>query len=130
LTPEQKQTELQRHRTILLATLNYLEQHFGGSFVCDQYDPATEYYQQQKIQTEKYFKQRRLDRLQQRLASLTEGLQSRADLNFASYIKEKTGYDIDIFDVLRKRVAAIVEQNEIRSQKEFNDIGKMLRFLS
>lgn len=126
MTPEQKQTELQRQRSILLATLDYLEQHLGGSFVYDQYDPVTEYYQQQKIQTEKYFKQRRLDRLQQRLASLTKGLQNRDALAFTAYIKEKTGFDIDIFEDMRKRVAAIVAQNEIRSQKELNDIGMML----
>jgi hypothetical protein len=128
LTTEQKQSELQRYRIILLATLDYLQERLGGSIVFDEYDPATEYYQQQKIQTEKYFKQRRLDRLQQRLASLTKGLQNRADLNFASYIKEKTGYDIDIFEDLRKRVVAIVAQNEIRSQSELNDIGTMLHF--
>lgn len=111
-----------------MATLNYLEQHLGGSFVYDQYDPVTEYYQQQKIQTEKYFKQRRLDRLQQRLASLTKGIQNRADLAFAPYIKEKTGYDIDIVDDLRNRVSAIIGQNEIRGQKELNDIGTMLHY--
>jgi len=74
LTPEEKQSELNRHRAILLATLDYLEERLGGSIVYDEYDPFTEYYQQQKVQTEKYFKQDRLDRLQHRLASLTKGL--------------------------------------------------------
>jgi hypothetical protein len=128
LTPEEKQSELQRHRAILLATLDYLKERLGGSFVYDQYDPVTEYYQKQKVQTEKYFKQHRLDRLQQRLASLTKGLQNRTDLAFALYIKEKTGYDIDIFEVVRKRVNSIIAQNEIRSQKELNDTGTMLSF--
>lgn len=116
MTPEKKQSELQRHRAILLATLDYLEERLGGSIVFDQYDPATEYFQQQKIQTEKCFKQRRLDRLQKRLASLTKEMQSRADLAFASYIKEKTGYNIDIFEDIRKRVNAIVAQNEIAAK--------------
>jgi hypothetical protein len=111
-----------------LATLDYLEERLGGSFVYDQYDPVTEYYQQQKVQTEKYFKQRRLDRLQQRLASLTKGLQNKADVAFTLYIKEKTGCDIDIFEDLRKRVDSIIAQNEIRNQKELNDIGTMLHF--
>jgi len=128
LAPEQKHTELQRHRTILLATLDYLEEHLGGSFVYDQHDPVTDYYQQQKIQTEKYFTQRRLDRLQQRLASLTKGLQNKDALAFTTYIKEKTGYDIDIFEDLRKHVAAIIAQNEIRSPKELNDIGTMFQY--
>ena len=126
MTSEQKQLELQRHRSILLATLDYLQERLGGSIVFDEYDPATEYYQQQKIQTEKYFKQRRLDRLQQRLASLTKGIPNRADLEVASYIKEKTGYEMDIFEALRKRADVIVARNEIRSQSELNDTGTML----
>ncbi|RYE22113.1 MAG: hypothetical protein EOP45_08700, partial [Sphingobacteriaceae bacterium] len=125
---EEKQSELQRHRAILLATLDYLEERLGGSFVYDQHDPVTEYYQQQKIQTEKYFKQRKLDRLQQQLASLTKGLQNRADLTFSAYIKEKTGYNIDIFEDFRKRFDAIVAQNDIRSQNELNEIGTILNF--
>jgi hypothetical protein len=129
LTPEQKQIELQRHRTILLTTLDYLDQHLGESFVDDQHNPITEYYQQQKIQTEKYFQQRRLDRLQQRLANLTKGLQNKDALAFTTYIKERTGYDIDIFEDLRKRVAAIVSQQEIRSQKELNEVGTMFYHL-
>lgn len=128
MTPEEKQAELERHRAIVLATLDYLEENLGGSFVYDQYDPLTEYYQQQKVQVEKYFKQRRLDRLQQRLASLTKGRQTGADLKYGNYIKEKTGYDIDIFEDLRKRVAAIIAQNEIRDQKELNEVGSMLQF--
>jgi hypothetical protein len=128
LIPEQKQSELQRHRDILLATLDYLEERVGGSIVFDQYDPATEYYQQQKLQTEKYYKQRRLDRLQQLLASLAKGMQSRIDLEFAPYIKKKTGYDIYLFEDLRKCIETIVAQNEICSQNELNDVGTMLHF--
>ena len=87
MTPEQKQSELNRHRAIILVTLDYLLQRLGGSIVHDQFDPVTEYYQQQKIQTEKYYKQRRLDRLQQRLASLTKQAQNGDDVNFVGYIK-------------------------------------------
>ena len=112
---------------MLLATIDYLQERSGGSFVYDQCDPVTEYHQQQKLLAAKYFKQRRLDRLQQRFKSLTRGLQDSTGLAFASYIKEKTGYEIDIFEDLRKRVAAIIAQNEIRSEKELGDIGTMIR---
>lgn len=128
MTPEQKKLELQRYRSILLATLDYLEKHLGSSILYDQYDPVAEYYQQQKIKTEKYFKHRKLDRLHQQFATLTKGLQNRVDLKFPSYIKEKTGYDIDIFEDRRKRVDTIIGQNEIRGEKELNDVGTMLRY--
>ena len=128
MTPEQKQSELKRHRAIILATLDYLLERLGGSIGYDQFDPITEYYQQQKIQTEKYYKLRRLDRLQQRLASLTKQTQNRDDMTFVGYIKEKTGYDVDFFEDSRKHIDTIIAQNEIRSQKDVNDIGRMLHY--
>lgn len=128
MTPEQKQLELNRQRSILLATLDYLTKHLGGSFVFDHQDPVTDYYLQQKIKTEKHYNQRRLDRLQQQLVSLTKGLQNRVDDSFAGYIKEQTGYDIDIFDNLRKRVDAIMAHKKVRSKKELNDVGTMLHY--
>lgn len=128
MTPEEKQSELLRNREILLATIDYFISLHGASFVLDGEDHLTEHYERQKPQIEKYYKQHRLDRLQQKLASLTTGLQSRTDLAFAPYIKEKTGYDIDIFEDLRKRFAIIIEQNEIRNQTELNEAGSMLHF--
>ena len=82
--------------------MDYLLERYGGSFVSDQYDPTSEYFQQQKIQTEKYYKQRSLNRLQQRLVSLTKQGAHGDAINFAGYIKEKTGYDIDFFEDLQK----------------------------
>ena len=128
MTPEQKQSALERHRDILLATIDYLLSFQEGSIVFDHEDAIAKYYEMQKLQIEKYYKQRKLDRLRQRLVSLTKGLQNRADLNFAGYIKEKTGYDIDIFEGLQNRVNAIITQKEVNSQKELNDIGTMLRY--
>ncbi|MEP6467099.1 MAG: hypothetical protein ABJB05_12390 [Parafilimonas sp.] len=128
MTSPQKQQELKQYRDIVLATIEYLIERLGGSFVCDELDPVSDYYQQQKILIEKYYKQRRLDRLQQKFLSLTKGLQSRADLNFAGYIKKMTDYDIDIFKDLHKRVNNILEQKEIKNEEELRDISSMLEF--
>ena len=128
MTTEENQPGLQRYRAIVLATLDYLDECYGGSIVYDQYDPIKEYYLKEKIRTEQYFRQGKLDRLEQQLNNLVKGPQSRVDLNFASYIKGKTGYDIDIFEDLSKRADAIIEQAAIRSEKELNDIGIMFRY--
>jgi hypothetical protein len=128
LTPEQKQSALQRHHDIILATIDYLLAAHGGCIVIDQEDIVTDYYEQQKLQIAKYYNQRRLDRLQRRLATLIKGFQTSADLNYTGYIKERTGYDIDIFADLQKRVDAIIAHNEIRSKKEFNDAGTLFHF--
>jgi hypothetical protein len=124
---DNKKSALELHRQILLATIDYLNEQEDGRIIYDQFDPVAEYYQQQKLQFEKYFKQGRLDRLQQRLRSLTEGRLRRIDVNFASYIKEKTGYDIDLFENLYKRIDTILSQQEIRDQNELSDVSTMLQ---
>lgn len=128
MTPEQKQSELLRHHEILLATMDYFISIHGASFVLDNENHIRDHYERQKNQIDKYYKQLRLDRLQQKLASITTGLQNRADLAYAPYIKQKTGYDIDIFEDLRKRFGVIIEQNEIRNQAELNEVASMLHF--
>ena len=124
---EQKQKSIEKYHAIVLATLAYLEQRFGQSMIYDDISLIAEYYQEQKIQTEKNFKQRRLDRLQQRFKSLTKSLQNAVDLSFSSYIKEKTGYDIDIFEDLLRRIDIILKQKEIRNQQNLNDISIALQ---
>ncbi len=128
LSPEQKQAALQRHHNILQATLDYLLAKNAGSIVLDQKDTVAEYYEQQKRQAGKYSQQHQLGRLQQQLARLTQGLQHRADLTFAAYIKEKTGYEIDNLEDLRKRVDAIIAQQEVRTDKEDKDVGILLHY--
>lgn len=128
MTSTGKQSELIRHRAIIQATLDYLVMRKGGSLVFDDYDFLVEYYQQQKIQAEKYFKLRRLDRLRQQLARLTKSMEFDIDMEFYGYIKETTGYELDIFAGLRERVEAVLERKEIRDDKEHSDVMQMLRY--
>jgi len=128
MTSAEKQSELIRHQAIIQAALDYLIQFEGGRFVLDDCDFAVEYYQQQKIQAEKYFKLRRLDRLQQQLTRFVEGRQIKADMVFSGYIKENTGYELDIFEDLRKHFQTILERGEIRDHKEHSDVMVMLQY--
>jgi hypothetical protein len=117
---------LGKYKVILFATLNYLEEHVGKSLVLDNYNPSTDFYQQERIQIEKYIAQRKIVSLQKKLSSLTKPLQLKFDLNFPLYIKEKTGYEIDLFEDLRNRSASIIAQAEIHNQKQLHDIGLLL----
>lgn len=130
MTPEELQIQLQHHRDILFATIDYMISVHGESFVVDNENHIQEHYERQKDQVNKYFKQRRLDRLQQKLATLTNSMERSMDLNFFTYLKEKTGYEINIVEKLRERVDIILSQSEIRNDKEANDIGNMLHYLT
>ena len=127
LTTEEKKSELKRHRDIILATIDYILQRIEDDLARDHSGAIAEYYQQQKQLTQKYYQTGRLDRLQQKLQSLTAFPRQQADLIFANYINEKTGHDIDIFENVRRRVNTIIEQNQIKNKKELDDVSVMFQ---
>ena len=124
LTKHEKTAKLLYHRDIILATIDYIIAGIGDEQSLDHRDIILEHYEKQKGQTVKYYHARRLDRLQQKLGNLIKGPQGRGDLNFDTYIKQKTGHEIDIFEKIRKRTDAIIEQGQIRNGKDLNDIAK------
>jgi hypothetical protein len=127
MTDEEKQAELEKNRTLLLATLDYHLEYYVGSMVFDQWDPAVNSYLQEKQEAEKDYREFRLEMLQKRLNKLLIRLSARTDLNFESYIKEQTGYDIDIFEKLRSDVASIVSQGKIRNDGELISVASMIQ---
>lgn len=124
---EERKAELQRHRDILVATIDYIiEKVASEGLPKDNFEVIAGYYRQQKQQIEKYFEMRRLYMLQQRLNKLTEFPMRRSDLKFSEYIKERTGYNIDIFESLQIRIEQIIKGNQITNKKQLNDIGNIL----
>ena len=47
-------------------------------------------------------------------------------LSFDNYIKEKTGYEVDIFKNIQENVAKIIKQNKIKNEKELVDVARMI----
>jgi hypothetical protein len=127
LSPEKKKSELKRHRDITLATIEYILQRIEDDLAKDNSGTITEYYEKQKQLIQKYYQSGQLDRLQQKLHSLTAFPRQRADLIFANYINEETGYDIDIFEDVRSHVGTIIQQNQIKNKKDLDDVSVMLQ---
>ena len=127
LSPEEKKSELKRHRDIILATIDYILQRIEDDLAKDHSGAIEEYYQKQKQLTQKYYQTGRLDRLQQKLQGLTAFPRQRADLIFATYINEKTGYNVDIFENVRSRVDTIIQQNQINNKKNLDDVSLMFQ---
>jgi hypothetical protein len=124
LTPEEKQSELKRYKDILLATLDYhIERSKGINY--GEYDPAA-HFKQLKQQTEENYLKGRLTKLKQSLRYMTEEQREIGDLSFGNYIKEKTGYEIDIFDSFRKRIDKIIERKRIKTENEYRDVMAMV----
>lgn len=57
---------------------------------------------------------------------MTEEPRETGDLNFERYIKEKTGYDIDIFANFQKRIEKIIERKKIKTENEYRDVLAMV----
>lgn len=127
-TFSQKQKELQKIKSILDATIDYLFETPEYTIANNEDEPADHLNQHLRIQIEKYIQQRRLDRLQNRLSQLFDMLIGKGDINFETYIKEKTGYTLDLLEGLRNRVNIIVDKNKIRTEKEAHDIALFLSY--
>ena len=124
---QEKQSELKQHKDILFATIDYiLQQVKSENLGNDDYKTVEDYYRQQKLKIEKYFQEGKLTPLRQRLQTLTKTPLNRADLHFNSYIKQKTGYEIDIFNQLQIRIKELIKQNKIANKKELNDVAIIL----
>lgn len=121
-----KQEELDKQRIIILQTLEYLIEHYTGSFVLDDYDPSREYYLQEKNQVETYYKERRLDRIKAKLAKFTQSLCLNKDIMYQHYIEERTGYRIDLYDELQGRTNKILHNGIITNMEELADIEFMI----
>ena len=123
MTREEKTTELIRHRDIILAAIDYIVAAIDWDEIAEHREIINEHYARQKRQTEKYLRDRRLDRLQQKLENLIKGPQGRGDFDFEKYIKQKTGYELDIFEKIRKRTDNILEIGHVRDAKDLHDVA-------
>lgn len=118
--------ELHRLKALVLATLDYLLLHHTGSIIYDDIDPNKQTYERQKIETEKHFTNNWLDQLEKLLHSSTMSIKFGYNSSFTSYIKEKTGYDFDIWTEHRKSFEAVLAKGRIDTEAELHDVSIML----
>jgi hypothetical protein len=126
MTSKEKQVELDRYRVLLNATLDYLIEHYTGQMVLDESDYALDHYVQERNQSEKYYKERRLDRLKTKLNRLTDILSHSRDLGFRKYLEDKTGYTVDLFEDIRSRVNERLKGTEATLFNPSSDIEFMI----
>ena|ERR1051326_3075015 len=125
-TPKEKELELERLRDILLATLDYkIVQYRSANVVFEGHDPVASFENLKQL-TQEHFNKGRLTRLRQWLRDMIEEPRETGDLNFDKYIKEKTGYDIQIFANFEKRIDNIIRRKFIRTENEFRDVLSMV----
>lgn len=120
-----KQAELEKFRDLVLATLDYYLDNKDIQIKTADFD-SIEHYKKLKIQTEENYQKGRLTILKQWFRDLTEMQVGTRDLKFNEYLKNKTKYDIDVFQSYFQRVDRIIEKGKITSDNQFYDINIMV----
>lgn len=89
-------SQLLHYKILATTTLDFLKEHFSKSIIVDGRSTIGEYYEQQQLLVEKYYQKKATSLLKKKFESLSAPLLRRGDLEFARYISEKTGKDLDI----------------------------------
>jgi len=126
MTTEEKHLELKRYREILLATLDY---SIERSKALDYGETLIVHYEQLKEKTDESFTKGRLTWLKSCLRDMTEAERETEDFGFVRYIKDKTGYNFDIFDKFHKRIDKILERKCIKTENQYREVLSMIDYL-
>ncbi|RXF72285.1 hypothetical protein [Arcticibacter tournemirensis] len=117
-----------KYQTLVIATLDYLIDHYTGEFVYDGWDPVKQHYERQKVQAEKYGKKGQLAKLKKQLDEFIERLQINADSDFHDYIKKRTGFELNIFKDLEDFRDEVLLRGEIRDEIESRKLSRLLMY--
>jgi hypothetical protein len=129
ISNEDKNTELAKYRDLVTATLDYLIDNNAYRIKTPDFD-SDSHYKILRGQTAEHFQKGRLSKLKQWFHDLTETQRETGDLKFNTYLKIKTGQDINIFQDCYDRVDKIVAKGKIATDNQFYDVSSMVDHLS
>lgn len=128
VSKEEKQAELTKYHALAVATIDYyLENHLTDIKAAD-FD-SDNYYAMLKIQAQDLFQKGKLSQLKQWFRDFTEMLIEEPDFNFNTYLREKTGYEIDLLKSFYDRIDKIVNRGKITSHNQYYEINVMIEQL-
>lgn len=105
--------EREKNKSVLLATLNYLLEYHSNDMVFDDYSPSKLWYLEELRKTELDIQKYRSNQIKRRLDMHISLLRSKFDQGLNNYVKEHTGYEIDIFEAYKARVMPMVSRGYI-----------------
>jgi hypothetical protein len=123
-----KADELSKYRDLVLATIDYEIQLYQNTPL-QGFNPIAGL-ESLKEQATEHFRKGRLAMLKRWFRDLTEGIREGRDFKFNSYIRERTGQHIDIFQEHFSRVDKIAARGRITTDSEYYDLNSMVDYLS
>jgi hypothetical protein len=124
----EKTLELIKYRDLVLATIDYYLDNQLIKIKSADFD-STEHFKSLKLQTQEHFTKGRLTRLKQWFRDMTEMQVETGDLKFNKYLRDRTQYDIDIFQSYFQRIDKIIEKGKITTDNQFYDINSLVNQL-
>lgn len=126
MTPEETQSELDKSRAIIFATIEYTIQKEAGQLKPEQVEYSGNFHRIWKEQVEDQYQSKDLQKLKKSLDTVTLRYKITGDTDLITYIKEKTGYDFDLLGNIYERVDKIIARGRIANRKERNDVATMM----
>ncbi len=123
-----KRTTLSQKYAILQATLDYMIKYHSSAVVCDDEDPVLECYQREKIQAEKNYQEKNSSKLKYQLDRWLKMLERKMELDYPTFIKEQTGFTINLYENLTTLIETFNNKKELNSQQEQEDCIKLIRY--
>lgn len=119
---EDKKADLKKYHDLVIATIDYYLNTPSLHFKTNDFDTKSHFENLRLIATEDY-KKGRLTKLKRWFRDLTEMQVEIKDFKFNEYLKETTGYDINIHQDFYKRIDKIVEKGKITTDNQFREIN-------
>ncbi|MEJ7559924.1 MAG: hypothetical protein WKF66_16550 [Pedobacter sp.] len=129
LAVDDKRIELRKFRDLVLAAIDYHLDDTSAAIKTDDFNSSV-HYESLKKQTLEHYNKGRLTKLKHWFRDLIEIQIEARNLKFNTYLKNQTGYDIDIFEAYFKRVEKIIEKGKITTDNQFFDVSIMVEHLS
>jgi DNA-binding SARP family transcriptional activator len=123
-----KTEELAKYHALVLAAIDY-DIALCRNAPIQAFNPIPNL-EKLKQQAEEHFVKGRLATLKRWYHDLTEGIREGRAFNFNSFVKEHTGYTIDIFKVHFNKVESLVAKGRITTDNQFYDVHSMVDYLS
>lgn len=119
---KEKEAVLKRERDIVLAAIDYQDEVFRMHIKFDGIErPDTGHSHYLKLEVDDCYQRGALKQIQKIFNYEKASARMKGDTRFCPYIKEKTGFDIDIFENLQQQIDKTILEQKINTENEYYD---------
>src|SRR5688572_9438575 len=115
-----KQTALDQHRAVILATIDFLLEAAAGRVIADQDDIVARQYEKIQQKAEKHYRNGKLELLQRVMREMGALLPLLQEDSYITFMKDRTGYDVEVLKQIlpnHKSKGVFIDEKNINYKK-------------